>query len=135
MPFRSASAPPRLLWLRLGDHVTQGVERWRPDDRLDILKGFVNPERVGQAKEVRKFRDWIAHKNPRRRPSKEVDPASTYPRPVPPSQGLIDQCDGRRGERFVARIDAAPGAERDAQGLEVARRPDPVLDAGPVGLG
>jgi len=72
------SISPRLLWRRLGDHVAHGVERWRPDERLDILKGFVNPERVGQAKEVRKFRDWIAHKNPRRRPSKEVDPASTY---------------------------------------------------------
>ena len=69
---------PRLLWRRLGDHVTQGVEYWKSDDRLDILKGFVNPERVGQAKEVGKFRDWIAHKNPRRRPTKKVEPVDTY---------------------------------------------------------
>jgi hypothetical protein len=72
------SISPRRLWRRLADHVTQGVERWKGDERLELLKGFVDPVQVGQAKEVGKFRDWIAHKNPRRRPSRKVEPEDTY---------------------------------------------------------
>jgi hypothetical protein len=72
------SKTPRLLWRLLGSHISQGVEYWKADDRLDLLKGFVEPYRVGQAKQVREFRDWVAHKNPRRLPSTRVDPASTY---------------------------------------------------------
>jgi hypothetical protein len=69
---------PRRLWSKLGPHIAKGVENWKGDDRLDLLKGFVDPHRVGEAKEVKKYRDWVAHKNPRRRPSAIVDPDSTY---------------------------------------------------------
>jgi hypothetical protein len=49
----------------------------RLDDSLDILKGIVDPARIGQAKQVKQFRDWVAHKNPRNIPP-AVDPATAY---------------------------------------------------------
>ena len=69
---------PRVLWRKLGIHISQGVENWKGDERLDLLKGFVDPQRVGQAKQVKEFRDWVAHKNPRKKPSAIVDPVTAY---------------------------------------------------------
>lgn len=69
---------PRPLWVKLEAHISAGVEYWKVDDRLDLLKGLVDPQRIGQAKQVKDFRDGVAHKNPKKRPSAIVDPASTY---------------------------------------------------------
>jgi hypothetical protein len=69
---------PKPLWRKLGPHIAKGVEYWTSDERLEVLKGFVDPQLVGLVKQVKEFRDWVAHKNPRKRPSAQVDPASTY---------------------------------------------------------
>ncbi len=73
-----SSHTPDPLWQKLAPHISKEVEYWRSDDRLDVLKGLVDPQRVGAAKQVNEFRNWVAHKNPNRPPSAQVDPAFAY---------------------------------------------------------
>jgi len=39
------------------------IEYWRVDDILNIFKTIISPDLIGQAKQVKKYRDWIAHRN------------------------------------------------------------------------
>jgi hypothetical protein len=57
---------PSELGVRLQDRLNEDLERWRPDDILDLFKGQVDSNLIGQAKQIKDYRDWIAHKNPRR---------------------------------------------------------------------
>ena len=55
--------------------VSTMVKYWRVDDALDLIKPLVGSDMVGQAKQIKRYRDWIAHRNPdKARPSKpDVD--------------------------------------------------------------
>lgn len=74
---RLGTRSPRAVWRWLARHLEGQAGRWRPEDTLDLLKGIVDSERVGQVKQVKQFRDWVAHKNPRKLPP-AVDPATAY---------------------------------------------------------
>ncbi len=50
------------------------VERGRINDTLDLLKEIVDPKLIGNAKNIKKYRDWVAHKNPKRGPMSKTDP-------------------------------------------------------------
>jgi hypothetical protein len=54
------------------------VEYWRIEDILDILKGVVDSRLIGDAKNIKKYRDWVAHKNPRRSHEGKTDPKLAY---------------------------------------------------------
>ncbi len=62
----------------LHDKVHGEVERWRLDDLLDLFKGLVDPNQVGRAKQIKDYRDWVAHRNPNRSPSAQTEPNSAY---------------------------------------------------------
>ncbi len=69
---------PLLFAKPLHDKVRGEVERWRPDDLLDLFKGLVDPNQVGLAKQIKDYRDWVAHRNPNRLPSAQVEPKDAY---------------------------------------------------------
>lgn len=63
---------------RLHKKVEDEVERWRADEILDLFKGVIEPQQIGLAKQVKEYRDWVAHRNPNRLPSAQTEPKSTY---------------------------------------------------------
>lgn len=54
------------------------IERWRIEDLLDILKNLIDPNFVGDAKNIKRYRDWIAHKNPKKPAPSKTDPQFAY---------------------------------------------------------
>ena len=60
------------------DRIGKEIEYWKPDDVLDVFKSIVKSDLIGQAKQVKKYRDWVAHKNPNKPPPTNVLPLSAY---------------------------------------------------------
>jgi len=58
----------------------EGIERWRPDDVLDLYKIAVDPRVVGNVKEVKSYRNWVAHGKKSSRPGRDIDPRTAYDR-------------------------------------------------------
>ncbi|MFP4310124.1 MAG: hypothetical protein ACLFQQ_23170 [Desulfococcaceae bacterium] len=54
------------------------MEYWKSEDILDLFKSIVNPNLIGNAKQIKKYRDWIAHKNPKKGPPSNVPPQTAY---------------------------------------------------------
>lgn len=50
------------------------IERWQIDKALDLIKPIVGRDLAGQAKNIKKYRDWIAHRNPRKATPARIDP-------------------------------------------------------------
>jgi hypothetical protein len=69
----SASTPSDAL---LEDHIAEKLEYSRFDELLDLYKARIDARDVGDVKNVKKYRDWIAHRNPKRTPPAVVDPVT-----------------------------------------------------------
>lgn len=54
--------------------VEKEMNYWRIIDILDLFKTIIDPELIGNAKQVKKYRDWVAHKN-----LKKGSPPNTTP--------------------------------------------------------
>ncbi|MFW5836641.1 MAG: hypothetical protein ACOCVM_01435 [Desulfovibrionaceae bacterium] len=54
---------PQDISKNLEEHVIKEIEYWKMDEVLDLLKsnGFIDPMVIGNAKQVKHYRDWIAH--------------------------------------------------------------------------
>jgi hypothetical protein len=73
-----ASSSPAEFAQRLQARVTQVIEYWRPDDLLDLFKAITDANQIGTAKQIKDYRDWIAHRNPRRPAPAQTEPANAY---------------------------------------------------------
>ncbi|MCF6285390.1 MAG: hypothetical protein L3K26_09400 [Candidatus Hydrogenedentes bacterium] len=62
----------------LADKIRQEMEYWRNDDVLDLFKAISDPALIGQAKQIKQYRDWVAHKNPKHAPPANVTPQKAY---------------------------------------------------------
>jgi hypothetical protein len=62
----------------LHDKVHSEIERWRVDDLLDLFKGTIDANQVGRAKQIKDYRDWVAHRNPKRLPPAQMEPEDAY---------------------------------------------------------
>ena len=51
---------------------------WKIEDVLDLFKRDIDAQLIGDAKNIKKHRDWIAHRNPRRPSPGAVTPAFAY---------------------------------------------------------
>jgi hypothetical protein len=69
---------PKKLSFALQGHLEEQIERWQIDDILNLFKTVIDPTRIGQAKQVKQFRDWVAHKNPRKGEPAKIDPQTAY---------------------------------------------------------
>jgi hypothetical protein len=72
-----ANRPERFADL-LREKTSHEIERWRVDELLDLYKGWVDPSRIGTAKQVKAYRDWVAHRNPRKPPSAVIVPDPAF---------------------------------------------------------
>jgi hypothetical protein len=54
------------------------IEYWRIEDVLDLFKQDIDGRLIGDTKNIKKHRDWIAHRNPRRPSPGTVTPAFAY---------------------------------------------------------
>lgn len=73
-----SSLKPAILGGSLSSRVCDEVERWKSDDVMDLFKGLVDSNLLGLAKQIKKYRDWGAHRNPKRIPPAKTEPATTY---------------------------------------------------------
>jgi hypothetical protein len=82
--YTAASVEPRRDQLaaafeqRLRLKMSYEIERWRFDELLDLYKGWLDSDAIGRAKQIKAYRDWVAHQNPRRRPPIEADAEAAY---------------------------------------------------------
>ncbi len=58
--------------------VEDAIEYWKTGDILDLFKTVVSAELIGNAKQVKQYRDWIAHKNPKKGQPTNVLPQNVY---------------------------------------------------------
>jgi hypothetical protein len=66
-------AKPQELAVSFYTKVEEEIENWRLAEILDLFKGYLDPNLIGQAKQIKAHRDWIAHKNPRRQPPAKIE--------------------------------------------------------------
>lgn len=59
------------------EQVRTDVERWKPDMMLDLVKPIVTAETAGTLKKIKRYRDWIAHRNPAVT-LENIDPRTAY---------------------------------------------------------
>jgi len=62
----------------LHDQIDKDIEYWKTDNLLDVFKSIVDSTLIGQAKQIKEYRDWISHRNPKKLPSAQTDAATTY---------------------------------------------------------
>jgi len=59
--------------------VAGDVEYWKIDQALDLIKPlFLDARLIGQAKQIKQYRDWVAHRNPRKSTPPQTDPGMAH---------------------------------------------------------
>lgn len=66
------------ICLQFRNIIGKEIEYWKTDDVLDCFKGLVNSDLIGYAKQVKQYRDWIAHRNPKKAVTINVLPKNAY---------------------------------------------------------
>lgn len=66
---------PSPFGTQLGAHVERQIEFSRVDDLLDLYKGWIDSNEIGNVKQIKDYRDWVSHRNPKRPTPAKVDPA------------------------------------------------------------
>lgn len=66
-------APPDEFNQRVLGKVVEAVEYWRIDEALDLIKPLVGSNLAGQTKQIKRYRDWVAHQNPRKPTPARID--------------------------------------------------------------
>jgi hypothetical protein len=69
-----AASPP--FDARLRDHVEHQLEFSKFDDLLELYKGSVDKDDIGRVRQIKQYRDWISHRNPKRLPPAIVHPVA-----------------------------------------------------------
>jgi hypothetical protein len=69
---------PKPLAEKLHAKIEDDIEHWKMDDLLDLFKGTVDADFLGRAKQIKGYRDWGVHRNPRRLPSSKTDAQTAY---------------------------------------------------------
>jgi len=63
---------------KLQEECEKKVEYWKFDEILDIYKSFIDNHLIGRAKNIKKYRDWVVHKNPNKQPPANITPTLAY---------------------------------------------------------
>lgn len=68
-----AAGYPQRYASRLAEKFESEVEYWRFVEILNLFKGDIDARLLGKVKQIKQYRDWIAHRNP----NKPVPPQAT----------------------------------------------------------
>ncbi|MFH1114979.1 MAG: hypothetical protein V1792_13795 [Pseudomonadota bacterium] len=69
---------PEAFAAKLQDKFDREVGDWKRSEILDLFKGIVETDLIGQAKQIKEYRDWVAHKSRRRQPSSRTSPKLAF---------------------------------------------------------
>lgn len=73
-----AAGHPQQYSAKLAAKFESEVEYWRFAEVLDLFKGEVDPELIGQVKQIKQYRDWIAHQNPNKPTPTQATPETAF---------------------------------------------------------
>jgi hypothetical protein len=73
-----ASGYPRQYSSKLAEKFESEVEYWRFGEILNLFKGEVDPDLIGQVKQIKQYRDWIAHRNPGKPTPMQATPETAF---------------------------------------------------------
>ncbi len=78
--FITLSASTRLTEM-MNVHIQEDIERWKMSEKLDMTESLLNahshPNLVGNLKQIKNYRDWVAHRNPNIKPT-NISPEDAY---------------------------------------------------------
>jgi len=63
---------------RLAEKFETAVEYWKFEEVLDLFKDEIDPVLIGDAKHIKNYRDWIAHRNTRRLIPSAPEPRAAF---------------------------------------------------------
>jgi len=70
--------PALPLTIAVQQKVSDNIEYWKPDEMLNLCKIMVDGNLIGQAKQIKHYRDWVAHKNPKKGSPAKVTAETAY---------------------------------------------------------
>jgi hypothetical protein len=70
------AAAPAGFATNLEAKVRSEIEYWRFDEVLKLFSGWLDSDVLGQAKQIKDYRDWLAHRNESKIPPIIAQPAS-----------------------------------------------------------
>jgi hypothetical protein len=73
-----AAGHPQQYASKLAEKFESEVEFWRFGEILNLFKGEVDADLIGRVKQIKQYRDWIAHQNPARAASAQVTPKTAF---------------------------------------------------------
>lgn len=75
---RMLEGSPSDLTTAVHGKMVQEIEYWRIDQVLDLFKEVVDANLIGQAKQIKQYRDWVAHRNTKKASPPIIAPQSAY---------------------------------------------------------
>ena len=63
---------------KVHQRIEQEIEYWKTDAMLDLFKGILDANLIGQAKQIKRYRDWVAHRNIHKSMPPNVPPLKAY---------------------------------------------------------
>ncbi|MFM0646605.1 hypothetical protein PQR14_19950 [Paraburkholderia bryophila] len=73
-----ATGYPQQYANRLAEKFETEVEYWRFGEILNLFKGEVDADLIEQVKQIKQYRDWIAHQNPCKSIPTQVAPETVF---------------------------------------------------------
>ena len=70
--------PPSDFNKKVYDKIESEIEYWRINDILDIFKDLIDSNLIGNVKQIKAYRDWIAHRNIKKGAPPNVLPQTAY---------------------------------------------------------
>ncbi|MCP3020392.1 hypothetical protein [Cupriavidus basilensis] len=75
---RLAAGHPTEYSRKLAEKFKAEVEYWRFEEILDLFKPELDADQVGQVKQIKKYRDWIAHRNTNKPVPTQATPETAF---------------------------------------------------------
>jgi len=71
-------SPPTGFNQKVHRKIEHEMEYWKSDDILNMFKSLIDSDLIGQAKQVKQYRDWVAHRNISKGAPANVPPKKAY---------------------------------------------------------
>lgn len=62
----------------VSNKIEAGIEYWRIEDKIDLFKPVMPIELIGYTKQINRYRDWVAHRNPKKPTPAKMTPQFAY---------------------------------------------------------
>jgi hypothetical protein len=73
-----AAGYPQQYSTKLAEKFENEVEYWKFAEVLNLFKGEIDRDLIGQVKQIKQYRDWIAHQNPNKPTPTQIAPRMAF---------------------------------------------------------